>query len=99
MNEQELRVVNKTASYDIAEDLDITLISEYAINVIKLDPMLIGEPFIEIIPGCPMGFAKLKLIVRYNVVKPSIFDKVKMFIFRVNLTDTIDRMRGESNGI
>jgi hypothetical protein len=78
----------------IENDTNIALAAEMAIRVIKSNPMVVGEPIAQISPGCPMGFAKPKVIVNYDIISPGIFDKFKMFLTKTSLNDIIKEIKG-----
>jgi len=84
-----VRLGKREYSSYIENDTDIALAADMAIKVIKSNPLVVGEPFAQISPGCPMGFAKSKVIVNYDIISPSIFDKFKMFITRTSLNDIV----------
>ena len=64
-----------------------------AIKVLKSDPMVVGEPIAEVSPGCPMGFAKPKVVLYYNEISPSLYDKIIMLVTRTSLQDAIKNTR------
>jgi hypothetical protein len=95
-----VRIDKKKLSKDIEKDTDISLAADLAIKVLKTDPMVVGEPVAEVIPGCPMGFANPKVILHYDIISPSIFDKLKMILTKTSLNDIIkENKRGSLNGI
>lgn len=89
-----VRVSKREYSSYIENDKDIALAAEMAIRVIKSNPMVVGEPIAQISPGCPMGFAKPKVIVNYDIISPSIFDNFKMFLTRTSLNDIVKEIKG-----
>ena len=89
-----VRVSKREYSNYIENDTDIALAAEMAIRVIKSNPMVVGEPIAQISPGCPMGFAKPKVIVNYDIISPSIFDNFKMFLTRTSLNDIVKEIKG-----
>ena len=89
-----IRVSKREYSNYIENDTDIALAAEMAIRVIKSNPMVVGEPIAQISPGCPMGFAKPKVIVNYDIISPSIFDNFKMFLTRTSLNDIVKEIKG-----
>ena len=88
-----LRVIKKQISNDIEKVEDLALAADMAIKVLKSDPLVIGEPFAEISPGCPMGFAKPKVVLNYDKIAPSRYDKIIMFVTRTSLEDAIKNTR------
>jgi hypothetical protein len=88
-----VRVSKREYSNYIENDTDIALAAEMAIRVIKSNPMVVGEPIAQISPGCPMGFAKPKVIVNYDIISPSIFDNFKMFLTRTSLNDVVKKIK------
>jgi hypothetical protein len=89
-----VRVSKREYSSYIENDTDIALAADMAIRVAKSNPMVIGEPIAEITPGCPMGYAKPKVILNYDIINPSAFDKLKMFIAKKSLNDVIKEIKG-----
>lgn len=89
-----IRVSKREYSSYIESDTDIALAAEMAVKVAKSNPMVVGEPIAEISPGCPMGFAKPKVILNYDIINPSIFDKFKMILTRKSLDDIIKEIKG-----
>lgn len=89
-----VRIIKEQISKNIKREEDIALAADMAIKVLKTDPLVIGEPFAEVSPGCPMGFANPKVILHYDLISPSIFDKVKMLITRTSLSDIIKEAKG-----
>ena len=89
-----VRIVKEQISKDIEKDVDIALAADLAIKVLKTDPLVIGEPIAEVSPGCPMGFANPKVILHYDIIDPSIFNKLKMFLTRTSLNDIIKEIKG-----
>ena len=89
-----VRISKRQYSSYIENDTDIALAADMAIRVAKSNPMVIGEPIAEISPGCPMGFAKPKVILNYDIINPSIFDKFKMILTRKSLDDIIKEIKG-----
>jgi len=89
-----IRVSKREYSNYIENDTDIALAAEMAIRVIKSNPMVVGEPVAQITPGCPMGFAKPKVIVNYDIISPSVFDNFKMFLTRTSLNDIVKEIKG-----
>jgi hypothetical protein len=88
-----VRVIKKQMSDDIEKIEDLPLAADMAIKVLKLDPMVIGEPLAEVSPGCPMGFAKPKLVIYYNEISPNLCDKIRMLATRTSLQDAIKNTR------
>jgi hypothetical protein len=84
-----VRIAKEQVSKDIGKETDLALAAELAIKILKTDPMVVGEPIAEVSPGCPMGFANPKVTLYYDIISPSIFDKLKMFITRTSLNDII----------
>ena len=84
-----VRISKKEFSKDIEKDVDIALAADMAIKVLKTNKMIVGEPVAEVSPGCPMGFAKPKIVLHYDIIDPSTFDKIKMFITRTSLNKII----------
>jgi hypothetical protein len=89
-----VRISKREYSNYIENDTNIALAAEMAIRVIKSNPMVVGEPIAQISPGCPMGFAKPKVIVNYDIISPGIFDKFKMFLTKTSLNDIIKEIKG-----
>ena len=89
-----VRISKEQISKNIEKESDLALAADMAIKVLKTDPLVVGEPVAEVSPGCPMGFAKPKVILHYNRVSPSFFDKIKMFITRTSLKDIIEENKG-----
>jgi hypothetical protein len=88
-----VRVIKKQMSDNVEKTEDLAIAADMAIKVLKTDPLVIGEPFAEVSAGCPMGFAKPKVIVYYNEISPSIYDKIKMFVTRTSLQDAVKDTR------
>lgn len=88
-----VRVIKKQLSNNIDNSEDLALAAEMAIKVLKSNPMIIGEPIAEVSPGCPMGYAKAKVVLYYNEISPSAYDKIKMFATRTSLQDVIKNTR------
>ena len=88
-----VRVIKKQMSDDVEKVEDLALAADMAIKVLKSDPMVIGEPIAEVSSGCPMGFAKPKIILYYNEISPSLYDKIIMFLTRTSLQDAIKNTR------
>ena len=93
MGSVKLRVTKNEYSNYIEKDTDIAIATEMAIKVLKTNPMIIGEPIAEVSPGCPMGYAKPKITLYYDIINPSIFDKIKMFITKTSLSQIIKENR------
>ena len=89
-----VRISKREYSNYIETDTDLALAADLAIKVIKSNPMVVGEPIAEVSPGCPMGFAKPKVILYYDIISPSIFDKFKMFLTKTSLNDIIKEIKG-----
>jgi hypothetical protein len=89
-----VRIDKQKLSKDIDRDADIALAADLAIKILKTDPMIVGEPIAEVSPGCPMGFAKPKVILHYDIISPSVFDKFKMFLTRTSLNDIVKEIKG-----
>jgi len=89
-----VRVSKRQYSNYIDKDTDIALAAEMAIKVTKSNPMVVGEPVAEISPGCPMGYAKPKVILNYDIINPSVFDKFKMFVTKKSLNDIVKEIKG-----
>jgi hypothetical protein len=89
-----VRIDKQKLSKDIEKDTDIALAADLAIKILKTDPMIVGEPIAEVSPGCPMGFAKPKVILHYDIISPSVFDKFKMFLTRTSLNDIVKEIKG-----
>jgi hypothetical protein len=90
-----VRIAKEQVSKDIGKETDLALAAELAIKILKTDPMVVGEPIAEVSPGCPMGFANPKVTLYYDIISPSIFDKLKMFITRTSLNNIVREIRGE----
>jgi hypothetical protein len=90
-----VRIAREQMSKDIGKETDLALAADLAIKILKTDPMVIGEPIAEVSPGCPMGFANPKVILHYDIISPSIFDKFKIFIIGKSLNDIVREIRGE----
>lgn len=88
-----VRVVKKQMSDDVEKVEDLALAADMAIKVLKSDPMVVGEPVAEVSPGCPMGFAKPKVVLYYNEISPSLYDKIIMLVTRTSLQDAIKNTR------
>lgn len=88
-----IRVVEKQMSDYVEKVEDLALAADMAIKVLKSDPMVVGEPVAEVSPGCPMGFAKPKVVLYYNEISPSMYDKIKMLVTRTSLQDAIKNTR------
>jgi hypothetical protein len=88
-----LRVVKKQLSSDVEKTEDLALAADLAIKVLKADPMVVGEPMVEVSPGCPMGFAKPKVVLHYDEIAPSSYDKIRMLVTRTSLQDAIKNTR------
>jgi hypothetical protein len=88
-----VRVIKKQMSDDVEKNEDLPLAADMAIKVLKSDPMVIGEPLAEVSPGCPMGFAKPKLVIYYNEISPNLYDKIRMIVTRTSLQDVIKNTR------
>ena len=88
-----VRVIKKQMSDDVEKVEDLALAADMAIKVLKSDPMVVGEPIAEVSSGCPMGFAKPKIILYYNEISPSLYDKIIMFLTRTSLQDAIKNTR------
>lgn len=84
-----VRISKERMSKDIGKETDLALAADLAIKILKTDPMIIGEPVAEVSPGCPMGFANPRVTLHYDIISPSVFDKIKMFITRTSLNDII----------
>ena len=89
-----VRITREQISKNIEKDMDLSIAAEMAIKVLKTDPLVISEPVAEVSPGCPMGFASPKIILNYDIIDPSIFDKFKMFLTRTSLNDIIKEIKG-----
>lgn len=89
-----VRISKREYSNYIEKDTDLALAADMAIKVIKSNPMVVGEPIAQITPGCPMGFAKPKVIVNYDIISPSVFDNFKMFLTRTSLNDIVKEIKG-----
>jgi hypothetical protein len=92
-NNMIVRVIKKQMSDDVEKVEDLALAADMAIKVLKSDPLVIGEPIAEVSSGCPMGFAKPKIILYYNEISPSLYDKIIMFLTRTSLQDAIKNTR------
>jgi hypothetical protein len=90
-----VRISKKEYLEYVEKDADIALAAEMAVGVVKSDPMVIGEPIAEVSPGCPMGFAKPKVILSYDIINPSVFDKIKIILTRKSLKDIVKEIKGE----
>jgi hypothetical protein len=90
-----VRISKKEYSDYIENDTDIALAAEMAVRVAKSNPMVIGEPVAEISPGCPMGYARPKVILNYDIINPSAFDKLKMILTGKSLNDIVKEIKGE----
>jgi len=88
-----VRVVKKQMSDNVDKAEDLEIAADMAIKILKSDPMVIGEPIAEVSPGCPMGFAKPKIVLHYNEISPSLYDKIKMFATRTSLQEVIKNTR------
>ena len=88
-----VRVIKKQTSNDVEKVEDLALAADLAIKVLKSDPTVIGEPTAEVSPGCPMGFAKPKVVLHYDQISPSTYDKIKMLVTRTSLQDAIKNTR------
>ena len=88
-----VRVIKKQMSDNVEKTEDLVVAADMAIKVLKSDPMVIGEPVVEVSPGCPMGFAKPKIVLHYNEISPSVYDKIKMLVTRTSLQDAIKNTR------
>jgi hypothetical protein len=88
-----VRVIKKQMSENVKKVEDLASTAEMAINVLKSDPMVVGEPVAEVSPGCPMGFANPKVVLYYNEISPSSYDKIRMFVTRTSLQDAIKNTR------
>jgi hypothetical protein len=89
-----VRISKREYSSYIESDTDIVLAAEMAVKVAKSNPMVVGEPIAEISPGCPMGYAKPKVILNYDIINPSAFDKFKMFVTKKSLNDIVKEIKG-----
>ena len=92
-NSMIVRVIKKQMSDDVEKVEDLALAADMAIKVLKSDPMVVGEPIAEVSPGCPMGFAKPKVVLYYNEISPSLYDKIIMLVTRTSLQDAIKNTR------
>jgi hypothetical protein len=92
-NSMIVRVIKKQMSDSVEKVEDLALAADLAIKVLKSDPMVVGEPVAEVSPGCPMGFAKPKVVLYYNEIAPSIYDKIRMLATRTSLQDAIKNTR------
>ena len=88
-----VRVIKKQMSDSVEKVEDLSLAADMAIKVLKSDPLVIGEPIAEVSPGCPMGFAKPRVVLYYNEISPSLYDKIKMFATRTSLQEAIENTR------
>jgi hypothetical protein len=88
-----VRISKKEYSNYIESDIDIALAADMAIKIIKSNPLVVGEPVAQITPGCPMGFAKPKVIVNYDIISPSMLDNFKMFLTRTSLNDVVKKIK------
>ena len=88
-----VRVIKKQMSDSVEKVEDVALAADLAIKVLKSDPMVVGEPFAEVSPGCPMGFANPKIVLYYNEISPSLYDKIRMLVTRTSLQDAIKNTR------
>lgn len=84
-----VRITKKEYSNVVERENDMDVAADMAIKVLKSNPLVIGEPIVETSPGCPMGFAPPKITLHYNIINPSMFDKVKMFVTRTSLNEVI----------
>ena len=89
-----VRIAKEKIFKDIEKETDVALAADLAIKILKTDPMVIGEPVAEVSPGCPMGFANPKVILHYDIISPSVFDKFKMFLTRTSLNDIVKEIKG-----
>jgi len=92
-NSMIVRVIKKQMSDNVEKVEDLALAADLAIKVLKSDQMVVGEPIAEVSPGCPMGFAKPKVVLYYNEISPSFYDKIKMLVTRTSLQDAIKNTR------
>ena len=90
-----VRISKREYSDYIENDTDIALAAEMAVRVAKSNPMVIGEPLAEISPVCPMGYARPKVILNYDIINPSAFDKLKMILTGKSLNDIVKEIKGE----
>lgn len=88
-----VRVIKKQTSNDVEKVEDLALAADLAIKILKSDPTVIGEPTAEVSPGCPMGFAKPKVVLHYDQISPSVYDKIRMLVTRTSLQDAIKNTR------
>jgi hypothetical protein len=88
-----VRVIKKQMSDDVEKVEDLALAADMAIKVLESDPMVVGEPVAEVSLGCPMGFAKPKVVLYYNEISPSLYDKIIMLVTRTSLQDAIKNTR------
>lgn len=88
-----VRVVKKQMSNNVDKTEDLAFAADVAIKVLKSDPTIVGEPVAEVSPGCPMGFAKAKVVLHYDQISPSVYDKIRMFVTRTSLQDAIKDTR------
>jgi hypothetical protein len=88
-----VRIVKKQMSDDVDKVEDLPFAADMAIKVLKSDPMVVGEPLAEVSPGCPMGFAKPKVVIYYNEISPSLYDKIRMLVTRTSLQDAVKDTR------
>jgi hypothetical protein len=89
-----VRISKREYSNYIENNTDLALAADMAIKVIKSNPMVVGEPVAEVSPGCPMGYASPKVILHYDIISPSIFDKFKMFLTKTSLNDVVKEIKG-----
>jgi hypothetical protein len=90
-----VRISKREYSDYIENDTDIALAAEMAVIVAKSNPMVVGEPVAEISPGCPMGYVRPKVILNYDIINPSAFDKLKMILTGKSLNDIVKEIKGE----
>jgi hypothetical protein len=88
-----VRVIKKQMSDNVEKAEDLAIAADMAIKILKSDPMVIGDPTAEVSPGCPMGFAKPRVVLHYNEISPSMYDKIKMFVTRTSLQEAIKNTR------
>ena len=88
-----VRVVKKQMSDDVEKVEDLALAADMAIKILKSDAMVVGEPVAEVSPGCPMGFANPKVVLYYNEISPSLYDKIRMLVTKTSLQDAIKDTR------
>jgi hypothetical protein len=89
-----VRISKREYSNYIEGDTDLALAAEMAVKLAKSNPVVVGEPVAEVSPGCPMGFASPKVVLYYDIIDPSIFDKFKMFLTRTSLNDIVKEIKG-----